>query len=342
MEIEVEEINKPKLIKENISTLDHSAQKLEKDLKNKLGKIFKLNINSLNYKGHGGSSLVYEANIDKKKEPIVIKVIRDEKYKNVNEIKIMEILHYKNIISLYGSYLKENEDQFIVMERGKMDLKNFLSNLLKRYTYTETFACYICYQVLEGLKHLYKCNIIHYDIKPNNIILDDYLNLKIIDFSSSENISGIKGLSEIILKYKGTSFYMAPEVIKREKIKVKDFHKIDLFSLGVMLYRLTFGFYPFNLEREDADNDDIIYQKINSDWKAKNKGTEFSKYFLDFLNCLLEKDINKRINIYDAMNHYWVQGAKILMEEKENIYNANVFLTSLLTDNFLNFNRYIF
>ena len=96
------------------------------------------------------------------------------------------------------------------------------------------------------------------------------------------------------------------------------------------------------LEREDADNDDIIYQKINSDWKAKNKGTEFSKYFLDFLNCLLEKDINKRINIFDAMNHYWVQGAKILMEEKENIYNANVFLTSLLTDNFLNFNRYIF
>ena len=55
MEIEVEEINKPKLIKENISTLEHSAQKLEKDLKNKLGKIFKLNINTLNYKGHGGS-----------------------------------------------------------------------------------------------------------------------------------------------------------------------------------------------------------------------------------------------------------------------------------------------
>ena len=129
--------------------------------------------------------------------------------------------------------------------------------------------------------------------------------------------------------------------MKRDKINIKNYHKIDLFSLGIMLYRLAFGFYPFNLQREDVDNDDIILSKINSDFKVENIETEFSKYFIDFLNGLLEKDIKKRINIYEALNHPWIKGAEILLEEKETINNATIFLTSLITDNFMKFNSYI-
>ena len=108
-----------------------------------------------------------------------------------------------------------------------------------------------------------------------------------------------------------------------------------------MLYRLAFGFYPFNLQREDVDNDDIILSKIDSDFKVENIETEFSKYFIDFLNGLLEKDIKKRININEALNHPWIKGAEILLEEKETINNATIFLTSLITDNFMKFNSYI-
>ena len=237
--------------------------------------------------------------------------------------------------------MNKNEDEIIIMEKGKMDLKDFQINLLKRSVLSETFLCYVAYQVLEGLKHLYRCNIIHYDIKPNNVVIDDFLNIKIIDFSTSLDIGEIKD-PYIKLKYRGTSFYMAPEVIKREKINIKDFHKIDLFSLGVMLYRLAFGYYPFNLSYDDADNDEKILLKLNSDFKVENNETEFSKYFIDFLNCLLEKNINKRININECLNHHWIKGAKLLIEEKENINNSNIFLTSLITDNFLEFNEYIY
>ena len=236
--------------------------------------------------------------------------------------------------------MNKNEDEIIIMEKGKMDLKAFQMNLLKRSVLSETFLCYVAYQILEGLKYLHRCNIIHYDIKPNNVVIDDFLNIKIIDFSTSLDITEIKD-PYIKLKYRGTSLYMAPEVIKREKINIKDFHKIDLFSLGIMLYFLAFGYYPFNLQYDDVNNDDKILSKINGDFKVENNDNEFSKYFIDFLNCLLEKNINKRININESLNHHWIKGAKLLMEEKEIINNANIFLTCLITDNFRAFNEYI-
>ena len=310
------------------------------DLTEKIKRIFNIDINDIKYLNNGGSSYIYETKMNKNGKSFVVKVINDEKYKNLIEPKLLSVLKHKNIITSYGYHYAKNEEELIIMEKGK-DLKSFQITLLKRVTLSETFLCYITVQILEGLQYLYKCHVIHCDIKPGNIIIDDYLNIKIIDFSASLITSENKE-SSVKVNYRGTPLFMAPEVIKKEKIKVKDYHKIDLFSLGVMLYRLAFGFYPFNLERNDSENDDIIYKKITSDWKAENIGTEFSRYFLDFLNCLLEKDINKRIDINNAMNHYWVKGAKILFEEKEKINNANVFLTSLITDNFYMFDKYIY
>ena len=318
----------------------YSSEEKIKILSERMAKIFNFDLIGLKYIERGGGSFIYLADIKERKNSLIVKVINEEKCKNLREVTIMSQLRHKNIISMYGYYFAKNSELFILMERGKMDLKNFPIKLLKRAVLSESFLCFTAYQILEGLKYLYKCKIIHYDIKPNNIVIDDMLNVKIIDFSTSVGISQIKE-PYIKLKYRGTSFYMAPEVIKRQEIEIKNFHKIDLFSLGVTLYRLAFGCYPFDLKREDMDNDDIIYNKINSDWKVKNEETEFSNYFIDFLNCLLEKDINKRINIDEAMNHYWVQGGKILFEEKENISNANIFLTSLITDHFLTFNKYL-
>ena len=308
--------NDIKKLKEKNPFIYYSSKEIQKKLSEIIKSKIGLNLDYLKYFERGGSSFIYEGTSKDKKKSIVIKVISEERFKNFDEIKIMLRMRHPNIISIYGFYNNKNSELLILMEKGKMDLRG------------------------EGLNYLYKCNIIHYDIKPNNIVIDDLINIKIIDFSVSMDISEIKD-SQIELKYRGTSLYMAPEVINKEKIEIKNFHKIDLFSLGVTLYRLAFGNYPFNLKREDADNDDVIYKKINSDWRVENKGTDFSKHFIDFLNCLLEKDINKRINIFGAMNHYWIQGAKILNEEKENIGNANVFLTSLITDNFINFNKYI-
>ena len=310
-----------------------------------INKKFKPGIYDLKYIGKGGSSIIYEGKVKSSNAIVVIKVMEKEKNigNNIAEVNIISRLKHKNIITMYGySVGKNNKYNFIMMEKGKNDLRSFLNKTLKRRISSETLLNFICFQILRGLFYLYRNNVVHYDIKSQNIIINDYLEVKIIDFSVSKYIGDIE-TEEVQLSYRGTSYYMAPEVIKTKKIKLKDYHKIDLFSLGVMLYTLAFGERPFNINHGDSEDDEIIYIKMMTDWKVENiNGTEYSSHFINFLNRLLEKDIEKRMNIYEAMNHYWVKGGNILMEEKENIYNANVFLTDLITDHFSRFNDYLF
>ena len=310
-----------------------------------INKKFKPGIYDLKYIGKGGSSIIYEGKVKSSNAIVVIKVMEKEKNigNNIAEVNIISRLKHKNIITMYGySVGKNNKYNFIMMEKGKNDLRSFLNKTLKRRISSESLLNFITNQIMKGLFYLYRNNVVHYDIKPQNIIINDYLEVKIIDFSVSKYIGDIE-TEEVQLSYRGTSYYMAPEVIKTKKIKLKDYHKIDLFSLGVMLYTLAFGKRPFNINHGDSEDDEIIYIKMMTDWKVENiNGTEYSSHFINFLNRLLEKDIEKRMNIYEAMNHYWVKGGNILMEEKENIYNANVFLTDLITDHFSRFNDYLF
>ena len=60
---------------------------------------------------------------------------------------------------------------------------------------------------------------------------------------------------------------------------------------------------------------------MNSNLTINEENNNFSSYLVDFLKLLLEKVINKRININETLNHYWVKGAKILFDEKEKLYN---------------------
>ena len=63
--------------------------------------------------------------------------------------------------------------------------------------------------------------------------------------------------------------------------------------------------------------------------------------FLNFLSKLLEKDIKKRNNIYEALYDPWVKGGEILFNEKEKIDNTEIFLINIITDNLVCFNEYI-
>ena len=86
----------------------------------------------------------------------------------------------------------------------------------------------------------------------------------------------------------------------------------------------------------------IILLKISKNQLViDNEDNYYSSHFIDFLKMLLEKDINKRINLDEALNNYWVKSAEILFDEKEKMYNAGKFLGYLVTDHFKNFDDYI-
>ena len=295
--------------------------------------------------GSGSESFVYKTKVKKSQRIVACKMIykKDKGKINDQELNIGMKLKNNNITNILGaSTIQKDELYFIVMECDKFgNLRNFQRNILKRDILSETLLCYISYYILNGIKYIHKCKIAHLDLKPQNITVDDFLRFKIIDFSISLDYSKKEEDKKIELQSRGTNFYMAPEVLSNDTIDVKDLNKVDLYSFGVTLYNLAFGEFPYNLSYEDSQDYDKIYEKTQTDWKVENTDNCYSDCFIDFLQKLLEKDINKRININQALNHYWIKGSNILLEEKEKLFNCSNYLLYLLTDHFKSFNDYV-
>ena len=289
--------------------------------------------------GKGSESLVYKVKFNGSNKIFALKVIKKLKNKiNLDELTICRRLKHKNLINTLCYYADKNTQfDYMIMEMGNSNLISFVRKILKRLTISETFLCMAAYQTLQGLAYLHRLNIAHLDIKPQNLIITDFLDIKIIDFSVAMDYG--KYTKDVKLPYVGTTCLMAPEIIKTKRVKKKDMQKIDLFSLGVTIYMLAFGDFPFNMTRDDSDEE--IYQKIKSGWKVEDHYNEFSTNFIEFLNGLLESDINKRMTIDEALNSHFIRGAQILMNEKENTNNANCFLSYLITDHFRSFNEYM-
>ena len=316
----------------------------------KKNNIYNESFELVKYVGSGSESVVHLINImnkktKEKKGKAIIKILFN--IRNIrearNEANISNKLKNENIInSIWNSQLEKKKPGYIIMEEAHYgDIRSFQKNFLKRLILSESMICFLAYQILNGINYCHKCKIAHLDIKLKNIVINNYLNAKLIDFSISLDYKNKDKNDEIKLPCRGTNFYISKEVLLSEKIKVKDLNKVDLYSFGVVLYNLAFNRFPYNLTHGDEDNYDIILKKItDSDIDFKNSES-YSNYFLDFMKNLLEKDINKRISIEDALNHYWIKGATILLDEKEKCSNQSSFISYLITDHIKSFNDYI-
>ena len=355
-----------KLIKKKEESLNsnHKEELKIKDLKEKFKDINKFNsyliknninmgnLELIDYLDSGSESNVYSINIlrkNKKGQEIKTKAImkaifyQKKERENKKEIIISSKLKNKNIIDFYAySPIKTGQSYFFAMEYAKFgNLRNFQRNILKRARLTESMLCFLGSQILNALNYCHKCKIAHMDIKLQNVVIDESLNTKLIDFSVSLNYKDKKLTNEIKLPYKGTNFYMPKEVMQSDRIQYKDLNKVDLYAFGVILYNLAFGCYPYGLTYGDENNYYKILEKMKRNKLNLINDMNYSKHFLDFLRSLLEKDIDKRIGINEALQHYWIKGADLLKEEKEKCYAVNIFVSYLLTDNIKSFNDYL-
>ena len=274
------------------------------------------------------------------KKDAIMKLLID---KRDNEINISEKLKNKNIICCYThSFLDKGKSPFLIMEYAKYgNLRNFQQKVLKRAYFSESLICYLAYQILNGIKYMHICKVAHMDLKPQNIVIDQYLNAKIVDFSTSLIYKKKRPEDYIKLSFLQFTKNKTSILLKSDKIKVKDLHKIDLYSFGVILYNLAFAKYPYGLEKEDSLDDNIILEKIETNELTFPNTEDYSSYFLDFLSKLLEKDIERRISMSDALNHYWINGGRLLLDEQEKLFNDEKFLSYLLSDYISDFNTYI-
>ena len=260
-------------------------------------------------------------------------------------IMLQKKLHHINILKA-PEYYKTSNNNFIAISEFAIygNLDYFKRNIVKRQYLPETFINYFTKPILEGLNYIRRYKIIHKNINMGTIFLDFELNPKIKDFLLSFSFENLKPNDIIKLPIIGTGRYMAPEVLNEKVIEIKYGDKIDIYSLGVTLYNLAFGGYPYGLNNVNDDDYKKIKEKLNNEYLVFPKGYDISEMFINFLKNVLEKDYKKRYNIKEAMEDPWIKGWDIINEEKENIgieENLKNFFVKLKNNSILNFNEYI-
>ena len=338
--------------KKSLHEIYNNKDELEKYLKEKAPE-FAEKFELLEFKKCGSAGSVLKAqtkikgnNKNVNKKIIALKFLFNGKDSNKlkKEINHQEIithgsLKHKNIPQIYG-YYKIGDNSCIALEYAHYgDLENFKKKIIKRAPLSETLICYILGGLAEAVYYIHTHNkIIHMDIKQQNIVVDDYINIKLTDYSISINYRDLK---YVTLPMIGTCYYMSPEVLRKETIPVAYASKIDVYSIGVLLYLLAFCDYPYKLKEVDNKNYAQILNNIEKFDLEFPSDIDISKPFLNLLKNCLNKDINKRYNIFQLMNDPWVKGYQIILNEKEKLYNAGKFVIDLMVDNIINFNEYL-
>ena len=338
-------------------------------LKNRQCSQFLEDFELLDYISSGCSGVVYKGcnrkNLD---DPVCLKFLlnkldseerekqfnKDKKDDNIEnkqnnapileEIKIQQKFHHKNIAKYYD-YCDLKDYGCIIMELAEYgDLNYIQKKLIQQNCLSETFLAYITKQILDGLFYIHKLKIIHMDIKPHNILINKNLEIKITDFSVSLSYEKTKNSEKIKLPLTGTNPFMSPEVLNKEQIDIEDASKIDMFSLGIMLYHLAFEEFPYDLNINVNKNFRKAYEKIkykNLEFpKNKSKSGKYSNLFIKFLKNLLDNNIKNRISVFDALDEPWIKATNLIYQEKEKS-DIQKFLMNITTDNIRTFNVYI-
>ena len=172
----------------------------------------------------------------------------------------------------------------------------------KNNLYSERTIKTISTQLLSGLYALHKNGIIHCNLKPSNILIDEYGNVKICDFKKSLKVSTMN--ASLIKKNKTamTPCYTAPELFQEEGMYS---FKSDLWALGCILYELAVGQVPFF----ENDISKLITKIINVDVNFnKPELRNYSDDFIDILKKLLVKEPNERSTWGDIERMPWWDG----------------------------------
>ena len=240
------------------------------------------------------------------KQKVAIKILDQEKIVDETdierikrEIRILSILHHKNIVQLYET-ITNNNNIYIIMEyvEGK-DLFQYIYSLqrLTEYKSSQLFR-----QLISCLEYIHKLGIVHRDIKPENILLDKgKKNLKLVDFG----LGNIYKKNELVKTACGSPCYAAPEMLTG---KAYDGFYSDLWSCGVVLYCMLVGCLPF-----DDEDIKILYHNIKiANYIMPNF---LSSYAQDMLRRILVTNPKRRITLEEIKSHPF-----LLMSEKINMY----------------------
>ena len=255
--------------------------------------------------GKGSFSTIYKGYSTKNNKIYAIKEITIDKKQNKSNVKrelnVLKTLNNPYIVKLHDVIIDTNYNNiyFILDYYPKGDLAKFLNHKPLKEKYCRKYMK----QLAEGLEYLLNKDILHRDLKPQNILLTNEYNIKITDFGFAKQITK----NTLITTLCGSPMYMAPEIINKQDYDIKS----DLWSVGVILYEMAYGYVPFNVGTFLE-----LIKKINSkDIDFTHKKINLSENCLVLMKGLLTKDPTKRIEWEDFFNNKWFLNDEILRTE---------------------------
>lgn len=248
------------------------------------------------YIGKGSTSKVYQGKNVKTGQLVAIKKMDLEAVKNCRyfferEINIMKNIDNPHIIKLYD-YIEDLEKKkaYLILEFCQYgDLSRFLKNRALKEKHAKNFM----HQLADALRFLLGKNIMHRDLKPQNILICENRKIKITDFGLSRYFDNQNMIDTIC----GSPLYMSPEIMKNNKYDSKS----DLWSVGVILYEMIVGELPFY-----ATNHYQLVKKIHTAPVIIPDNAKMSNECRDLISKLLDKNPETRIGWIDFFDHPWM------------------------------------
>ncbi|XP_050715304.1 serine/threonine-protein kinase PAK 2-like [Eriocheir sinensis] len=252
--------------------------------------------------GQGASGEVFTAENLQTGEVVAIKVmtlsrqVRPELI--ASEIIVMKENKHPNIVNYVDSYLV-GEQLWVVMEYLE---GGSLTTVAMETVMEECSIAALCREVLQALEFLHLANIIHRDIKSDNVLLGMHGEVKITDFGFCAQLSPERSKRTTMV---GTPYWMAPEVVQRQNYGPK----VDVWSLGIMALEMLDGEPPYMTE----DPVRALYLITSNGKPVIKKRSQLSPGFADFLDQCLEVSEDKRPSASRLLQHPFLKRAAPLV-----------------------------
>ena len=240
--------------------------------------------------GQGRSAVYLCEDLEKTGKNTAIKILpanSSEEEKNVfkDEFQTIQKLDHPNIIQAYerGAVVEVSENEPIAVGSKYLVMEYFYGNEMLSYPIDDELALKeIITQICSVLFYLHQSKYIYYDLKPENILVNEVNGkpfIKLIDLGFARSYTN-KNNHAIT----GTAEYLAPEVLKKE---FHD-HRVDLYSLGILLYRLIYKKFPFD------SHDQLEIYKAHIEKEFIFSETKYSGELINVLKKLLNKNPEER------------------------------------------------